>query len=227
MLVPHFIREQFSDLDRCYLSLLEIAGSHAHKLKPLIETLGLLTLVITDLDSIEQDSIKKVLPANGQGYRTGNETIKSWVPIRTQLDDVIAVNDTEKVKDNNVRVAYQDEISLEYAGHEATAIPYTFEDALVLSNIDLFKAQTTATGLIKKMADAVNKPTVDEACVAMFEALGANSKKAEMALELLYSTEPSEIIPPKYIVEGLEWLQERLQNKHQDFVIEDDVEGDA
>ena len=61
MLVPHFIRNKFTDLDRSYTSFLEIGGSHAHRLKPLIETLGLLTLVITDLDSIEKDSTGKVM----------------------------------------------------------------------------------------------------------------------------------------------------------------------
>ena len=34
-----------------------------------------------------------------------------------------------------------------------------------------------------------------------------------MALELLYTTEPNDLVPPKYIVEGLDWLQEQLKNK--------------
>lgn len=225
MLVPHFIRSKFSDLDRSYISLLEIGGSHAHRLKPLIETLGLLTLVITDLDSIGKDSTGKVRPEKGKEYRTGNDSIKSWVPGKNQLDDVLAVEYKDKVKDKLVRVAYQYEIDVNYLGTETKAIPYTFEDALVLSNITLFKNKTSATGLIKKMADAVNKPTIIEACQEMFDALGKNSKKAEMALELLYTTEPSELEPPQYIKEGLEWLQEQLKNKHKDYVIQNNTEG--
>lgn len=123
MLVPHFIRNKFPDLDRSYISLLEIGGSHAHRLKPLIETLGLLTLVITDLDSIGKDTTGKVRPEKGKEYRTGNDSIKSWVPEKTQLDDVLSVEYKDKVKDKLVRVAYQYEINVNYLGSETKAIP--------------------------------------------------------------------------------------------------------
>lgn len=218
MLVPHFIKNKFPELDRNYISLLEIGGSHAHCLKPLIENLGLLTLVITDLDSIGKDTTNKVLPERGKEYRTGNDTIKSWVPLVTGLDEALDASSSDKVKGNLVRAAYQYEIKLKYRGNDVTSIPYTFEDALTLSNIDIFKTKTDATGLIKKMADAVNKPTISEACQGLYDALGKNSKKAEMALELLYTTEPSELEPPHYIAEGLSWMQNALKHKHQDYL---------
>ncbi|MBN2572334.1 MAG: AAA family ATPase [Ignavibacteriales bacterium] len=225
MLVPHFIRSKFPNLDRSYISLLEIGGSHAHRLRPLIEMLEILTLVITDLDSIEKDSLQKVRPEKGKNYRTGNDTIKSWVPEKTKLDDVLTVENEDKVKNKLVKVAYQYEINVNYLGREETTIPYTFEDALVLSNISLFKGKTSATGLIKKMVDAINNSTIVDACQKMFNALDKNSKKAEMALELLYTTEPSELEPPQYINEGLEWLQEELNNKQKDYIIQNSTEG--
>ncbi|MDR4471398.1 MAG: ATP-dependent endonuclease [Nitrospira sp.] len=52
MLVPNFIRAHYDELNQCYITLLEIGGSHAHRLKPLIDHLGLLTLIITDLDTL-------------------------------------------------------------------------------------------------------------------------------------------------------------------------------
>lgn len=214
MLIPHFIRNKFPKLDINYISLLEIGGSHAHRLKPLIETLGLLTLIVTDLDSIKKDSTKKVLPEREKKYRTGNDTIKSWIPKKTALDEILAIEYKDKVKDDLVRVAYQYEIEVDFSKSRVRAIPYTFEDALVLSNLNFFKSKTKATGLIKKMADAVNKQIISEACQAMFDALGENSKKAEMALELLYTTEPSELEPPKYIAEGLSWLTEKLISRN-------------
>ncbi len=51
----------------------------------------------------------------------------------------------------------------------------------------------------------------------MFEAL-KTGKKAEMALELLYTTDPNNLTPPAYIAEGLKWLQEKLHVKRQDFL---------
>ncbi len=226
MLVPHFIKKKFPELDRSYISILEIGGSHAHRLRPLIESLGLLTLVVTDLDSVENDSTSRVRPENGKGYRTGNNTIKSWVPEKIELDKVLNTKSSDKVKENLVRVAYQYEMSVKFSDAEEVAIPYTFEDALVLSNIDLFKAKSSSTGLTKNMVEALSKTTITEACMAMFEALGAGSKKAEMALELLYSTDPSDLKTPYYIAEGLEWLQAQLKNKHQDYVVEKTTDGD-
>ncbi len=93
MLVPHFIRNKYPNLDKSYISLLEIGGSHAHQLRPLIEALGVPTLVITDLDSIEKESTAKTLPQRCEDLRTGNETIKTWAPVKVNLDEVLSVDD--------------------------------------------------------------------------------------------------------------------------------------
>lgn len=216
MLVPHFIHHHYCDLDRSYISLLEIGGSHAHRLRPLIEALGIPTLVITDLDSIESEKPDKVRPATDHNYRTGNDTLKSWIPKKIALDELLAVKPEEKITNNEmVRVAYPCETSIQYTnnsvGQLVKVIPYTFEDALVLANISMFKGLTERTGLIKKMVDAVNNPTLDNACQSMFDALNKNAKKAEMALELLCTTEPSRLNPPQYIEEGLDWLNTKLK----------------
>lgn len=224
MLIPHFIKSKFTDLDKSYLSLLEIGGSHAHTLRPLIETLGLLTLIVTDLDSIGKDTSSKVIPEKGKSYRTGNETIKSWVPGKSKLDDVLEMKGEDKIYQKFVRVAYQHEIKVKYSGAEVTAIPYTFEDALTLGNIDLFKKKSMSKGLIKKMFEAVGQSDITECCKTMFDALDSG-KKAEMALELLFTTEPVELEPPVYIADGLAWLQQELKNKGRDFIDSKSNEG--
>lgn len=239
MLVPYFIRNDFTELNRCYVCLLEIGGSHAHRLRPLIEALGILTLAITDLDSLKKETIldektnkpvtktSKILSEKGKKYLTGNDTIKSWVPQKDDLDAVLNTSFADKVKDEIVRVAYQYEMKLQYGGKEVTAIPYTFEDAVVLSNLDFFKVITDPTGLIKKMKEAVNKPTISEACDAMFNALSGSSKKAEMALELLYTADPEKLIAPLYIEEGLRWLEEKLLKSSRDFIGKDEDESEG
>ena len=239
MLVPHFISNYFKELDRCYISLLEIGGSHAHRLRPLIEALGIFTLVITDLDSVEKKQVtdedtgetktktSKIPPAKGKGYLTGNDTVKTWAPEKTDLDEVLEASTDDKVKDGIVRVAYQYGMELLFDGREETAIPYTFEDAIVLGNVEFFGGKVDSIGLLKKMAMAANLPTVQEACTAMFDALGKTSKKAEMALELLYSSEPGELNPPLYIAEGLKWLEDKLIDRGADYLVQADadVEG--
>ena len=60
IMVPHFIRNHYSELSERYISLLEIAGSHAHRLRPLIETLRIPTLIITDLDPVDSEAPHRI-----------------------------------------------------------------------------------------------------------------------------------------------------------------------
>lgn len=222
MLIPSFIHNKFHDLDRSYISLLEISGSHAHRLKSLIEKLGLLTLIVTDIDSIGEDNFKKIQPEIGKNFRTGNSSLKEWIPEKENLDDLFDEKINKVSSNGLVRVAYQYPIDVPFAGKEETAIPYTFEDALVLSNLDTFK-KIQSKGLLKKMVDSIKKPTLHETCSSMFEALN-DSKKAEMALELLFVIDPKDLKPPKYILEGLAWLDEQLKLRCKDF-LEFDIVG--
>jgi predicted ATP-dependent endonuclease of OLD family len=220
MLIPHFIRAKFSKLDQSYISLLEIGGAHAHRLRPLLETLGLLTLIITDLDSVQPTKTSKAFPERGKKYRTGNTTLKEWVPNRESLDDLLDLpNDAKETADHLARVAYQCPITLKYKEEEAEkeAIPYTFEDSLALSNMALFRGYDDPIGLLKKLKTALEKDTLEEARKTMFESLEKGSK-AEMALELLYLTKPNDIEPPVYIAEGLKWLEDSLDARTCDTI---------
>lgn len=224
MLVPHFIKQKFPVLDSFYITVLEIGGSHAHRLKPLVEDLGIVTLVVTDIDSIEENKTAKVKPERDKKYRSGNDTLKSWLPKIEDLNRLLDLTEGKKISENSlVRVAYQCplSVSLTDVGEKEEAIPYTFEDALALSNIQLFKDMNKPTGLIKKMSVALSKTNLSEASIGMFDALN-NGKKAEMALELLYLQEPKELTPPAYISEGLDWLQEKIKNKDQDYLESED-----
>lgn len=220
MLVPHFIRHKFPELAQSYISLLEIGGSHAHRLRPLLETLGLLSLIITDLDSIGDSGTEKVFPERNKNYRTGNTTLKEWIPKREVLDELLDCPDDDKQSENQqIKVVYPCAIKLKYkAGStEEEAIPYTFEDSLALANLQLFQGYKDPKGLLKKLKEAIGKDTLNETSEEMFNSLRTGSK-AEMALELLYLTEPSQLKPPAYISDGLEWLEIKLAKKKQDFL---------
>ncbi len=220
MLVPHFIRYNFPKLDQSYISLLEIGGSHAHRLRPLLKTLGLLSLVITDLDSIGETGTAKVFPERDKKYRTGNTTLKEWVPKKEALDVLLDCKDDDKQsKNQQVRVAYQCPIKLKYKDDldEEEAIPYTFEDSLAFTNLKLFRDYENPKGLLKKLTEALGKDTLPEASKEMYENLGTRSK-AEMALELLYLTEPKKLEPPIYISDGLKWLEVKLAEKKLDIL---------
>tara|TARA_R110002051_G_scaffold229237_1_gene291255 strand:- start:3937 stop:6135 length:2199 start_codon:yes stop_codon:yes gene_type:complete len=215
MLVPYFINNH-TQLSSCYVSILEIGGSHAHTLRPLLEALGLITLVITDLDSVIKDSNgTKTQPALGKNYETGNSSLKEWIPAEKDLDKLLSTTfENKKDKTNPIRIAYQTPIILDDNGKSVTVYPYTFEDSLVLENLSIFKKLTKAKGLLKKMVDASSQDSILKAADMMYKIItDPTSKKAEFALELFYFKEPDILATPKYIEEGLLWIEKKLKKQ--------------
>lgn len=230
MLVPHFIRHHSPELNQKYISLLEIGGSHAHRLKSLIEHLGITSLIVTDLDSVDPiNNNSATSPRRNQGYITGNDTLKSWVPCTNNIDDLLDLNFNEKIKQYDddifsVRVAYQYPIKVLMFPdeQEVEALPYTFEDALVYENLTLFKG-LKGNGLIKKFRNAINEiKEISELGEKFFEEL-RKGKKAEFALELMYLEDPKKLKVPTYIKEGLLWLEDQLEIKPKEVIINQDT----
>ena len=77
----------------------------------------------------------------GKEQISKNITLKEWLPMKVDIDDLLDLPSDKKIH-NNVRVAYQIGINVKLKeGVEAIAYPCTFEDALALSNVDLFKKE--------------------------------------------------------------------------------------
>lgn len=206
MLLPHFIKFKYPDLERSYISILEIGGSHAHRLKPLIERLGLATLIVTDIDSVDGTSKKKKQPDRDKGYESANDTLKSWIPQKALLDELLDLKAENKVsEDGKIYVAFQNMIMVQ----KIKVHPYTFEDALALTNIQTFKELKTTRGMLKKMVDAAGRSEGCQMAKEMFEALKGD--KGQMALDVLFAVDPDNLEIPAYIAEGLDWLQTQLR----------------
>lgn len=216
ILIPHFIKNGCDTLDNCYITILEIGGSHAHRLKPLIETLGVICLIITDIDS-EDSETGKCKPEIGKGLITNNDTLKSWYPCESNLDKLLGFSANEKVKtDLPIRVAYQKAIKLKEKKKDVIVYPYTFEDSLILENKEKFKAIKRSTGLLKKMVNAAQIDNIKESAQKAYEEINSKGvKKAEFALDVLYMEDPKTLIIPDYIKEGLDWLKAQLSKDKQ------------
>ncbi|MCL1665573.1 AAA family ATPase [Elizabethkingia ursingii] len=214
MLIPHFIKNFHSLLDNCYITILEIGGSHAHRLKPLIETLGIICLVITDIDSTNNGT--KCQPELEKNLKTNNDTLKKWHPQKDSLDDLLNLAFEDKVKtDLPIRVAYQTAIKI----GEENVFPYTFEDALVIENKEVFKSIDNSISLLKKMVEACKIDTIKDFAYKTYEEINSKgAKKAEFALDILYFEDPKKINTPSYIKEGLEWIEELLKNNKQGLI---------
>lgn len=230
ILIPHLVRvrDDYKYLRRCYVTWLEIGGSHAHRLKSLLVHLGLNTLIITDIDAKEASG-KAAIPKRGAGLLARNETLKTWIPGQDSFDALLDKKANELVSNDPsgyaIRVAYQQPIKVTFKSKEpAEALANTFEDALVYENADLFKT-LDGTGLIASFRKALND-SADLSVLAdeVFKAL-KDGGKAEFALNLLYSDEDEKLKVPAYIHEGLLWLAQQLKRKEADII--GDVAGDA
>lgn len=211
MLLPYFIKSNVSSkLSNCCISILEIGGSHAHRLRPLIESLGIITLIVTDIDSVNGKS--KTKPETGKSYQSGNDTLKLWLPKENELDKLLSLKETDK-NDMNlpVKVAYQIPLTINDGKNKVVVNPYTFEDSLVMENRQMFQTLAGGTGLLKKMTDAAKEADINKSAQAMYDAItDKGAKKAEFALELFYFEEPNKLATPQYIKEGLDWLESKL-----------------
>jgi len=214
MLVPYFISSTHPNLSNAYLSIIEIQGSHAHKFRPLIEALNVITLIITDLDPIDPaNNRKSVFPEIEKGYETGNSTISKWIPNEKKLDTLTELPPDAKI-DKKVRVAYQ--IPQEISNNDKTAAliltPTSFEDSLVYCNMEFFKSMI-GTGLIKKFKKAIENPDLKEVSKLTYDALRncRPKEKATFALDLLFQKDPKELATPQYIIEGLDWIERELK----------------
>ena len=220
ILVPSFLTK--ADLDSYYISVIEVNGRHAHSFRSLIDKIGIPTLIVTDIDATEtiaDDGKEKqvsVITAKGKGYKTGNPSVQNWLPGKVLIDDLMALDGKGKTVDN-VRIAFQTPISVKWnkGKEEYTEIcPYTFEDALIFTNLELFRQDglkkmgtiTTIANLLKKNTSAID---LQKAIFAKLESKGS-FKKADFAISLLYKKDFYEITAPVYIQEGLEWMKKCL-----------------
>ena len=231
MLLPHFIRRDFPRIDEGYVTVLEVGGSHAHRLRPLIDQLGLVTLLITDLDAQEKvvtpgtetapakTSYHAAQPRLGVDLTSNNDTLKTWLPAKATLDELLGDGIAKTLSGDEmheVRVAYQMPVHVTWPNADSapqTAFPYTFEDALAFANLAVFK-DLKGAGLVGRFRDAIaasNDVTVIGR--AFFEALRKHADKGGFALNVMDADAFDTLAAPGYIAEGLAWLEAQLKRR--------------
>ncbi len=216
ILMPHLIRGQFPNLALRYISLLEIGGSHAHRLKPLIELLSIPTLIVTDLDAVDPaNKNKSAQPKIDAGLVTANTVLKTWAPKKTQIDDLLREEQVPVASGTGhgvVGVVYQREIEIHCrkADKTTTPIPSTFEDAIALSNL-IIVAGLSGVAMTNSFSKIIkDNANVDDIAKMLFERLRDRPDKAGFSLDLLASRKLKRLVAPPYIADGLNWLEQKL-----------------
>ncbi|MFH5774498.1 AAA family ATPase [Paracoccus sp. NGMCC 1.201697] len=219
ILLPHLIQHRHPDLAVAYLSFLELGGSHAHRMRPLIEALEVPTLIITDLDAVATvDKNGKTVspsaqPCYGADQTTANHVLKTWLPNLAEIDTLLATPPNTHCHTDAARpiaVAYQTPQEVTQGGQTQAITPSTFEDALVLANAEAVREAAKAKhacamtrAFAKSISDA---STPEDLATALFERLDKSPEKAAFALDLLYIEDIKVLRAPPYIEKGLIWL---------------------
>lgn len=172
--------EEKTNLRSNYLTLLEISGAYAHIFIPLLEFLELKTLIITDLDSVDNTLHGKACVCH-KGISTSNACIRSWFNNEKNLSIIQQKTDSDKIK-GKIRIAYQ----CSEDGNNACG--RSFEDAFMLANKALFTLQGNT----------------DEELELNSYKKANREKKSDFAIE--YAINNTEWDTPKYIKDGLIWL---------------------
>jgi predicted ATP-dependent endonuclease of OLD family len=231
ILIPLFIdaNKECTELKESYITWLEIGGSHAHRLKAIVERLGLTTLIVTDLDARGMDG-KSAPPERSKGQKSGNPTLKNWWPGEEDLDILLGKTAKDRVKDYlaeqfKIMVTYQGPIALDSNKFKGEALANTFEDALVFQNLDFFKDQS-GTGLLAKFkSDIDSSGSIADLGKALWRELQKGAGKIELALDLLEVEPPESLKVPEYIREGLLWLRDQLTQHKKELGLASPTEG--
>lgn len=224
ILLPHLIQHHYPDLAAAYLSFLELGGSHAHRLRPLIEALELPTLIITDLDAVaEVDKGGKVVkesaqPCYGAAQTTANHVLKTWLPKLAEIDTLSAPllkSLCHTAPDRPIAVSYQTPQNVTLGTVSKNITPSTFEDAVVLSNPEAV-TEAAAVGFSCLMTRTFAKSIAEakapeDLAKALFDRLAKKPEKAAFALDLLYIEDIKVLRAPPYINSGLIWLAGQMK----------------
>jgi predicted ATP-dependent endonuclease of OLD family len=225
ILVPHFIRNHFPQLSARYVTLIDLGGSHAHRFRELVDVLGLVTLVISDLDATTQKTITRAdgvqttvnsaaRPQFGVGQKTSNPVLKDWHPRKGSIDDLMNLTKEDRQLTGNdgykLHVTYQVPIPWTNPDKSMTSvIPRTFEDALIFENAallsDLEDSKTSS-----KISNIVSSSLSGEELQDALFALLKTAEKAEFAIDCLMMKDSKLLVAPAYIREGLAWFEKEV-----------------
>ena len=210
LLVPEFIAKRHKGLSKRYISMLEVNGAHTHKYRDLVEKLGIATLVLTDLDSVDNEG-KSCSPEIKANQKTSNDTLKTWHPKEEKLDDLINLLQSKHAttsRDTPLYIAYQKPTLIS----RESILSRTFEDALILANFDdeyfqkkesIQSAKTDFENKVKPLSESLYDYVQD-------------LKKGDFAFNCLFhlaKDEANSFNPPQYISDGLFWLEAQLSPK--------------
>ncbi|WP_013627073.1 ATP-dependent nuclease [Rubinisphaera brasiliensis] len=205
LLLPEMIDRVAPELKHRYLTVLEVGGAYAHRFASLLEFIAVPYLVITDIDSVVPTGSRSACRADTVGAVSSNATLKFFFR-KSSIEELCDLEaDAQEVSARRCFVTYQRPSPVNGYGDNATMHGRTLEESFTYENIDLFRSEKLSVGV-----DLTGDPDYEEEYQAVFEAIRASTfKKTEFALSVISSD--ADWVTPKYIAEGLKWLEAELR----------------
>lgn len=247
LLMPQMIAKAAPGLRSCYLSVLEVGGAYAHLFRTLIEFIGITTLVVTDLDSVngpadegnendadpvEEDDDENEAAAGSTctpetpDAVTSNQMLAQWLPGASRIDELLGADAAAKTIAADdfglgaIRVTYPCNVNVVRGDEQIERAGRTLEVAFAFDNLEW--TQEVANRELRLRVRAPQD--LEDLAQRLHDKVHSpNYKKTDFALALL-AKDPAAWTVPHYIAEGLEWLEATLG-----VAVEEDEqqEGDA
>lgn len=227
LLLPRMIDSVAGNLNKKYLTVLEVGGAYGMRFSGLLEFLEIPYLVITDIDSVDPENNRKSCIATEKGAVSSNATL-SYFFKETRVQELSAKTFDDCIQVGGMRfISYQKPVQVENKGQLHSFHGRTLEETFVYENLALFQEKGLSIGI-----DLPNEPT--ELHHAVWTRIKSSTfKKTEFAMDVLgYEPTPQQdedgnVVPedmasywkvPTYIAEGLQWLDGRLSQKQGEVV---------
>ena len=156
----------------------------------------------------------KACPVREADAVTSNQTLIQWLPRQTAVSDLLAATLAQRTQVRTaassafIRVAYQRASDITWNGTSLSLAGRTLEEAFALENL-AWCQDRGRDGLKLRIPRNDNKTLADLADRIYKRVKGSGFKKTDFALALL-AQDPASWIVPRYIDEGLKWLEEQV-----------------
>lgn len=246
LLMPLMIQKAAKALKSSSLSILEIGGAFGYRFQKLIEYLGITTLIVTDLDSVtpvaedvqagndtddEESEVGKACPVLTTGAVTTNQNLIQWLPRMNLVSELLSATDDQKTQlpsdtsPSLIRVVYQKPRVVSWNTDSAELVGRTFEEDFAYEN--LAWCQNEQNKNVHLFIAKNTEKSLTEMSEKIFRRVkGSGFGKTDFALAVL-EKDPLDWQVPKYLDEGLKWLEDQLVKQVKSEVISEAIVAES
>ena len=209
-LLKYYFQEECKELDEFYISIFCLGGAHAKMYDGLIKTLGIPTLIITDVDlkleksKNEDEKYNRIICDNLVKATIKNETINYYKDNNCNVQEILMLG---KFQIDNLFITFQHEV---YEKSDEKIYATSFEEALILSNQNNKKFIEALKSVKPEVFKEINEKNIFEESTKIQNAL--KDAKSNFADTLLYQKiiDKLDFEFPKYIKDGIDFLKNQL-----------------